>query len=67
MKAQRLRQQPTKLKNRLLTGLMPCHCTSAGACQNIMETGMYSAKASMAAFWNSGLCSVIRSMVPPSR
>lgn len=34
-----LAQQASRLKNRLLTGLTPCQCTSAGACQKAASTG----------------------------
>jgi len=37
--ALKLRKQATTLKNRLLTGVMPCQCTSAGAYQNKREIG----------------------------
>ena len=47
--APKLRRQATRLKNRLLAGETPCQWTSAGACQNMRNSGMCSASARMAA------------------
>ncbi|MNV90436.1 hypothetical protein D3C71_1848230 [compost metagenome] len=62
-----MRMQAIKLKNSAFTGGMPCQWISPGACQNISDSGMYSAIETHIAIWKSGSSAISRVMVSPPR